>query len=206
MNEFNTIRLPDKVVEEGFDDYMAKIDLPRVAFNSLKSDFVSAFQSGDSKNIQESFVKNLKNVYFSWPEYDKFESYFSDTDQFPYMWKRESYYADRRISLLEHSVLMNVYSLLNFKQNSEILLSYDRHRWAPRFFKLNCPVENHFRDQWYQGKLTGRPPFFPGDRNSIMLARIAYKFPYDEKYKDYPELPATEEEWKILVERYLSCG
>ncbi|HML52878.1 MAG TPA: hypothetical protein PKC79_02165 [Solidesulfovibrio magneticus] len=205
MNKFDTIQLPDAVVEEGFDDYMANVNIHRTALNSLKSDFVGAFQTGDINHVKKSFETNLKDVDLHWPEYDKFQAYFDEIGQMPHMWKRGFSREDRRISLLQHSVFMNICSLLKFKQNSEILLSHDGLKWSPCIFKSHCPIENHFREQWYQGALTGRPPFFPGDRNSVTLVHISYNFPYDEKYKDRPELPATKSEWETLVERYLCC-
>ena len=80
---------------------------------------------------------------------------------------REKWRGDRekaKCALLAHTITMRAYSLR------------DRARRANasklRPLRSDCPVETAHAEKWVAGEIRGDPPFFPGDRTTLVVDRL----------------------------------
>jgi hypothetical protein len=75
-----------------------------------------------------------------------------------------------RCKILQHTLIMMAYSIRNMKQR-EKLPSYFTNKRVLRTSSCGCEVEDEIAKEYATGKLKGIPPFFPGDRTSLLYSK-----------------------------------
>jgi hypothetical protein len=67
-------------------------------------------------------------------------------------------------SILAHTITARYQNLVHVLRSTRPVTPQNY-----RPFSTTCPVEKAFCDKWAVGELIGLPPFFPGDRSSLIL-------------------------------------
>ncbi len=68
-----------------------------------------------------------------------------------------------KCKLLVHTISMTISKCRNFAQYQDMNISLNLEAWD-----AGCPVEREYAKKFNRGDLKGLPPFFPGDRTSIV--------------------------------------
>lgn len=151
---------------------MAETSIAQPMQQSLLEAFIPAHQSGDPRQEVRA-LKPLLDAEWDWQNYDEWETAFRQSGIWPYMWKREGYpdpdNRDKaRLAIFGHYLTRKI--LVSGKCDPSKLWYFRQYGW--RIPSINCEVEDRIAAElkatvdlevWETW-----PPFFPGDRSSIV--------------------------------------
>lgn len=181
----------EEILSTSLDQIFAQIDIDPEVINQFSSLYIQAHQSGSPRAEQQAAYDTISKTRWKWPEFEKWRAVFIENEQWPYTWKRqrlhempdgneqqEEYWQQRIARILVHTITMRAYSLRDEQERIE-------NRMQQRFAEKTddvCEVEAEICRQYDAGELKGLPPFFPGDRTSLVDER------YMEMLKGYNDL------------------
>jgi hypothetical protein len=178
---------PEPDVGRGFAQIIDPIELPVSVKSAAFDDFANAHERGDPRAGERAFIERLSSIGFLWPWFEHCREEFSQLGAVPRMWltlKPETPVGLCR--LLHHTVSFAV----SRERRKDQLLGFARGGdqdwcfgdpppagWNLRFSEILPDEPQAVRDliarsmarfdngagQW--------PPFFPGDRTLVVLAR-----------------------------------
>ncbi len=170
---------------DGFNRAIGRTTIAEAIARDLASNL---FDEGFSKRAQQILRSTLLFRHeWGWPELDEWAGRFSASRRWPEIWKN---YADayraaddnekrsERIALLHHYLLFAA-------SNAQLLADFlagQQSGWSQRRLELRCTedrsgaieksIAKTFQKLIAAGDYSQLPPFFPGDRTSLVSIRI----------------------------------
>lgn len=154
---WKSYRLTDYIEPKNIHDKIAlsKVDdMKKIITLKQKSNIPKTREELKSKIIELFKKDELQTLFEPFVDADRAKFY--------------SGYKRGIILLLSHTLNMKIYKARDMERPS-----YRARLNSKKYdiMKSDCPVEQHFKRLWKAGKVTGYPPFFPGDRSSIIFRR-----------------------------------
>lgn len=168
----STFATDKKFIVEAWRHVMADTTISASNQEALLPKFITGHRSGDPRRELNALLP-LREAEWQWPVFEKWDAEFNRLGQAPYMWEHIfSEFGDKELKfrLLCHTLTKSVFAC---RDGSKTANWHKRNGW--RFFSTGCPIEkavaDQMKDQVDLDDWRTWPPFFPGDRNSLLGER-----------------------------------
>lgn len=154
--ELRSDPLPPRTIDEALE-YLRVSDMRRLALD------LGVMPDKPRPKKRPEFVDLLSRTDESAPVINAAMVCFSERLQ-----ERHRRLEHAKCKLLAHTLTARVYALIRMASWSRI-----RHQagWRMRAMSTSCPVESEYVAKFNAGKLDSLPPYFPGDRTSIIIEK-----------------------------------
>lgn len=166
-----------EILRQALCQVFSQIEIDTEVKDRFTEIYIHAHQSGSPRAEQQAAYDTIMQSDWRWQEFEEWRIKFNDLGQWPYLWVKErlhempdsNFYTDeywqKRIArILVHTITMRAYSLRDEQQKIEC---GSTQRFADSADDT-CPIETEICRKFNIGLLTGLPPFFPGDRTSLV--------------------------------------
>jgi hypothetical protein len=166
-------------ISDAFNHVLREARIEKVLSKVLFESLTFAIQSGRPKMVPLALA-TLRESTWSWPDYDYWLAEFIAAKTWPYMWGEYQHnypnlirrsatgqMKNAKIELLAHTLTLTTYNVRRWQKNRGNLISRG---W--QFNHVGCKVEKAIAES-FQHKIVPNdwktwPPFFPGDRSSLL--------------------------------------
>ena len=154
--ELRSDPLPPRTIDEALE-YLRVPDMRRLALD------LGVMPDKSRPKKRTEFIDLLSRTGESAPVLNAAMACFSERLQ-----ERHRRLERAKCKLLAHTLTARVYSLIRMASWSRIR---NQAGWRMRATSTSCPVESEYVAKFNTGKLDILPPYFPGDRTSIIIER-----------------------------------
>jgi hypothetical protein len=165
------------ILRDALAQIFTKIDICPSVIEQFSLRYIQAHKSGSPRAEQQAAYDTILKTQWTWHEFDKWHSLFSQQKKWPYLWRQQrlnelpddesyksEYWQQRILRILVHTISMRAYAI----RDEQLKIGNGMKERFADDVGDECEVEAMICKQFNAGDLKGLPPFFPGDRTSLV--------------------------------------